>query len=486
MKKILILASNPRKDLNLDREIRDLKAAISRSNSRDQFEVVDELAVQVENLQDHLLRHRPHIVHFCGHGSGEQGLVFEGESGGERWVRTDALSNLFRLFEQDVKCVLLNACYSEEQADAIVSHIDYVIGMNQTIQDNAAIAFAKGFYRALGYDRPIEDAYEFGCNAIQLEITGSSKVRSTATEAERKAEVVDAIQKIAIPEHLKPILKKKVNLTPSLPTSTLTQERRTEIQLEVAQSLAKDSASDQYRAKVREFLADRTLSKFEEIRLEQLREKLGLSVTEANQIVAQEQQPIQAARAEYKEMLLRLIEEGYYPFDDTTQRELQQLTQELELTEPEVTTIAHPILEAAEADYQQRLAQERHQQQIAEQQQRQRVQELERQREQQRQREIEQQLQEAERRRQEEAKRKPPLTPFDFQTAMVNISTRVIEKPGWLGKKTETETTVNITRQPGRAQAFVENLGNGVALEMVQIPGGSFLMGAPEGRKSIG
>lgn len=44
MKKILILASNPRKDLNLDREIRDLKAAIARSHSRDQLEVVDELA----------------------------------------------------------------------------------------------------------------------------------------------------------------------------------------------------------------------------------------------------------------------------------------------------------------------------------------------------------------------------------------------------------------------------------------------------------
>ncbi len=394
MKKILILASNPRKDLNLDDEIRLLRSIIAQSRDRDQFEVVSEPGVQVGDLQGLLLRHKPQVVHFCGHGGGKEGLIFETDGSGEQWVQADALANLFGLnpIRSHVKCVLLNACYSEEQANAIVSGIDYVVGMSHEIRDDAAIAFSKGFYLGLGEGCSIEDAFEIGKNAIQLEISGSSKkMRSTATEAQRKLEVVEAVNHTEIPEHLKPILKKKANLTSSTPASTLTQERRTEIQVEVAQSLAKDSASDQYRAKVREFLADRILSKFEEIRLEQLREKLGLSITEANQILAQEQQPIQAARAEYKEMLLRLIEEGYYPFDDATQHGLQQLSQELELTEQEVTTIAHPILEAAEADYQQRL---------------------------------------------------------------------------------------------GRAQAFVENLGNGVALEMVQIPGGSFLMGSPAGEES--
>jgi len=149
--KILILASNPRKDLNLDREIRDLKGVIEKARHREEFEVFDELAVRVGDLQELLFKHQPQIVHFCGHGGGEQGLVFESDIGREQLVRTDALSNLFRLFSSSIECVLLNACYSEGQAGAIVNHINYVIGMNQEIRDDAAIAFSKGFYRALGY-----------------------------------------------------------------------------------------------------------------------------------------------------------------------------------------------------------------------------------------------------------------------------------------------------------------------------------------------
>jgi len=63
----------------------------------------------------------------------------------------------------------LNGCYSKAQANEIAKHIPYVIGMNQAIGDKAAIAFAVGFYDALGAGRSIEFAYNFGCTAIQLE-----------------------------------------------------------------------------------------------------------------------------------------------------------------------------------------------------------------------------------------------------------------------------------------------------------------------------
>jgi hypothetical protein len=92
------------------------------------------------------------------------------------------LAKLFELFARHIECVALNACYSEIQAKAIAKHIPYVIGMNKTIGDKAAIKFATGFYCALGAGESFEFAYKLGCNVIQLE---------------------------GIPEYLTPVLLKK-------------------------------------------------------------------------------------------------------------------------------------------------------------------------------------------------------------------------------------------------------------------------------------
>jgi hypothetical protein len=240
MTKVLILASNPRKNLNLDTEIRDLKRVIDSSRQREDFTFVVELAVRVGDLQELMLKHRPQIVHFCGHGGGEQGLVFESDAGREHLVSTEALADLFSLpsINVNVECVLLNACYSEEQAEAIVTHINYVIGMNQKIRDDAAIAFAKGFYRALGFAHDIEEAYKLGCNAIQLEISGSSAQGSSVSKAQRKLEAIMELKNTLISEHLKPILKKKSDFNPNL-NPKISQEIRTELHLEIDKSLPK-------------------------------------------------------------------------------------------------------------------------------------------------------------------------------------------------------------------------------------------------------
>ena len=278
--KILILASNPRKDLRLDREIRDLKDVIEKSRDRQQFQVEVGLAVRVGDLQDLLFQHQPQIVHFCGHGGGAEGLVFEGNEGGEQWVRADALSEMFRLFS-GVNSVLLNACYSEEQANAIVTHIDYVIGMRQTIRDDAAIAFSKGFYRALGYDCTIEQSFEFGCNAIQLEISGSSKVtRSTASLEQRKLEVTEVIETTVIEEHQKPILKKKTTLGDEV--SAISAETRVAFQVEVSKALEEDSSPRKHREQVQEYLVAQELEEHEKFFLDQRCDGLGLSVAETD------------------------------------------------------------------------------------------------------------------------------------------------------------------------------------------------------------
>ena len=169
-RKILFLAANPKDTsrLRLDEEIRNIQEGLKLSTGRDNFELIAQWAVRPQDLRRALLEHAPKIVHFSGHGAGEPGLILENELGQAQTMSSAVLANLFKLCPS-VDCVVLNACYSEVQATAIADHIPYVIGMNQAIGDNIAINFAVGFYDALGYGRPIPEAYEFGMTAIEAE-----------------------------------------------------------------------------------------------------------------------------------------------------------------------------------------------------------------------------------------------------------------------------------------------------------------------------
>lgn len=168
---ILFLASNPKDTsrLRLDQELRDIAEGLQCAQKRDQFNLKQRLAVRPRDIQRAMLDVGPQIIHFSGHGVGEQGLVFEDEIGNTKLVDGAALAGLFELFADQINCVVLNGCYSEVQAKAIGQHIPYVIGMNQAIGDKAAIAFAVGFYDALGAGRDVEFAYKLGCAAIRLE-----------------------------------------------------------------------------------------------------------------------------------------------------------------------------------------------------------------------------------------------------------------------------------------------------------------------------
>ncbi len=170
VKKILMLSASPKNinPLRLGEEARKIQEALKLAKRREQFEIATFWAVRVEDLRRAMLDHQPSIVHFSGHGAGTEGLAFEDNSGITQLVSGEALANLFELFRGTVECVILNACYSEVQAQAIHQHVDYVIGMTQPIGDVAAIEFATGFYDALGALEGYDYAFRMGCTAIQL------------------------------------------------------------------------------------------------------------------------------------------------------------------------------------------------------------------------------------------------------------------------------------------------------------------------------
>ncbi|GAA6620407.1 AAA-like domain-containing protein [Scytonema sp. NUACC26] len=168
-RKILILTAIP-DGLRLDKEIREIEDAIRRAIRREQFEIRIRTAVRPQDIRRALAEEQPHIVHFCGHGTSDGCLVLEDDSGNHKPITPQGLAALFKLHREYVNCVVLNACYSEKSAHEISQHINYAIGMNQSIGDRAAIVFAIGFYDGLGYDSScIVRAYEEGLVAVQME-----------------------------------------------------------------------------------------------------------------------------------------------------------------------------------------------------------------------------------------------------------------------------------------------------------------------------
>ncbi|BAY07541.1 CHAT domain-containing protein [Calothrix sp. NIES-2098] len=204
-KKILILAANPKQTvrLRLDEELRDIKEGLQRSLNRDNFDLRYDLAVRPRDIRRAILDYRPNIIHFSGHGVGVKGLSFEDETGKEQLVTGEALAGLFGQFSNQVECVLLNACYSEVQANAIVQHINYVIGMNDAIDDKAAIEFVVAFYDALAaYNReydsgsPVEFAFNIARNAIELAgVSGES-----IPELKKKPNIIDKTPNLPVVE----------------------------------------------------------------------------------------------------------------------------------------------------------------------------------------------------------------------------------------------------------------------------------------------
>ena len=148
--KILILAAIPH-GLRLDIEMREIEEAIRRSIKRDLFEIRIRTAVRPQDIRRAIAEEEPQIVHFCGHGLEDGSLLLEDEERNNKPVSPEALASLFELHAEYVKCVLLNACYSEKPAVAISQYISYVIGMNNPIKDRASIALARGFYDGLSY-----------------------------------------------------------------------------------------------------------------------------------------------------------------------------------------------------------------------------------------------------------------------------------------------------------------------------------------------
>lgn len=152
--------------LDLEREARDIQQALrSTPVGEKRFKLETAWAVRVSELQGLLEEHRPHVVHFSGHGLRTEGLVLLDDHDRAAPVPPDKLRELFQLLrrgqhQNDLRLVVLNACWSAPQAEALAAIVGCAVGMPQPIEDETAIRFASKFYGHLASGKTIRLAFE--------------------------------------------------------------------------------------------------------------------------------------------------------------------------------------------------------------------------------------------------------------------------------------------------------------------------------------
>lgn len=191
--KILMLTSNPTETAQL--KLNDEYALISRNrdaaSNPGRFPIVSHQAVTLPEFTKYLYAEKPVIVHFSGHGEQNNANVRETIRRGQGlddeqsleqdntgilltspnkrdpfFVGTSVIRQIFSTMIQKrnipIQAVIFNSCYSEAQAEAIADLVPHVIGTSWSVSDEAAIAFANGFYSFFIQTEDYEAAWDDG------------------------------------------------------------------------------------------------------------------------------------------------------------------------------------------------------------------------------------------------------------------------------------------------------------------------------------
>lgn len=168
---VLFMASNPvdQLQLRLDEEARAITEMIRKSEYRDSMTFETRWALRPLDVLQAINELQPSIVHFSGHGSDMNEIVFMNADGTAKLVSKEAIVQTMMASSEHIRLVFFNTCYSYGQAEAVVQHIEAAIGMNTSIGDDAARIFAAQFYSAIGFGLSVERSFSQAKAALMLE-----------------------------------------------------------------------------------------------------------------------------------------------------------------------------------------------------------------------------------------------------------------------------------------------------------------------------
>jgi WD40 repeat protein len=210
--KVLLFAANPQgtAPLDLAREFREIDEEVRMSPFRSAVELILVPGTRPVDLLRKLNENRPQVVHFSSHGDPDaivlesddpeavvpgaaassmrstderdmelvrpSGVETDSNSQGQlREVSKSALVNVLRACDEgNLRLVVLNACHTRSQAEALIEIVDCVVSMNRTITDRAAIKFAASFYGALAFGKSVQRAFDQGLARLSAEGLGET------------------------------------------------------------------------------------------------------------------------------------------------------------------------------------------------------------------------------------------------------------------------------------------------------------------------
>lgn len=168
---VLFMASNPldHAQLRLDEEARAIGEMIRKSEHRDAVKLESCWAVRPLDVLQAINQYQPSVIHFSGHGSDSEEIVFQDERGKAKFVTKEAIVQTMAAASGNIRLVFFNTCYSRNQAEAVVHHVPAAIGMKISIGDEAARIVAAQFYSAIGFGLPVRKAFDQARAALMLE-----------------------------------------------------------------------------------------------------------------------------------------------------------------------------------------------------------------------------------------------------------------------------------------------------------------------------
>ncbi|NUQ22348.1 MAG: CHAT domain-containing protein [Saprospiraceae bacterium] len=191
---ILFMTSNPSgtAQLQLEKEHSRISSQLQESPNYSKFKIRKKEAVTLAEFQEYIFLEKPNIIHFSGHGDKNKNdvravlsrgldvdethipqddtgiILYDDNKRDPLFVGTNVIQRIFKSMinrqHLPIKAVVFNSCYSDAQAKALAEIVPYVVGTSWSVKDEAAIAFASGFYFGVAQGEDIEDACDFGIN----------------------------------------------------------------------------------------------------------------------------------------------------------------------------------------------------------------------------------------------------------------------------------------------------------------------------------